>query len=73
MLMQGHQFRVHYDKLAISTGSQGSTFGIPGVNEHAFFLREVSPMWHSRMCPGRRCLHGCGGCSRSWANVCVAP
>ncbi|MEW5311892.1 MAG: hypothetical protein WDW38_003569 [Sanguina aurantia] len=37
----GLSFYVPYDKLAICTGSQGSTFGIPGVLEHAHFLRDV--------------------------------
>ncbi|GIL54148.1 hypothetical protein Vafri_9702 [Volvox africanus] len=37
----GVSFSVSYDKLAICTGSQGSTFGIPGVLEHAHFLRDV--------------------------------
>ncbi|EFJ46064.1 hypothetical protein VOLCADRAFT_63040, partial [Volvox carteri f. nagariensis] len=37
----GMSFAVSYDKLAICTGSQGSTFGIPGVLEHAHFLRDV--------------------------------
>lgn len=37
----GIKFFVNYDKLAIATGSQGSTFGIPGVQEHAHFLRDV--------------------------------
>ncbi|KAF5831526.1 hypothetical protein DUNSADRAFT_12996 [Dunaliella salina] len=34
-------FKVPYDKLVISTGSQGSTFGIPGVLEHTHFLRDL--------------------------------
>eukprot|EP00775_Hariotina_reticulata_P010169 gene10167-10329_t len=37
----GLKFYVNFDKLAICTGSQGSTFGIPGVEEHAHFLRDV--------------------------------
>jgi len=37
----GLRFYVSYDKLAICTGSQGSTFNIPGVLEHAHFLRDV--------------------------------
>ncbi|KAG2422820.1 hypothetical protein HXX76_015764 [Chlamydomonas incerta] len=37
----GVDFTVEYDKLAICTGSQGSTFGIPGVLENAHFLRDV--------------------------------
>ena len=31
--------RLQYDQLCISTGSQGSTFGIPGVEQHTHFLR----------------------------------
>eukprot|EP00877_Chromochloris_zofingiensis_P007537 jgi/Chrzof1/3036/Cz12g09060.t1 len=38
----GLRFFVNYDKLAIATGSQGSTFGIPGVEQHAHFLRDIS-------------------------------
>lgn len=37
----GIRFFVNYDKLAICTGAQGSTFGIKGVSEHAHFLRDV--------------------------------
>ncbi|KAG2490335.1 hypothetical protein HYH03_011284 [Edaphochlamys debaryana] len=37
----GVRFEVPYDKLAICTGSLGSTFGVPGVLEHAHFLRDV--------------------------------
>ncbi|GMH42376.1 hypothetical protein BSKO_10295 [Bryopsis sp. KO-2023] len=37
----GLKFDVGYDKLAICTGSQGSTFGIPGVEQHTHFLRDV--------------------------------
>jgi len=38
----GKEFEVQYDELAICTGAQGSTFGIPGVIEHALPLRDVS-------------------------------
>eukprot|EP01025_Chloroclados_australasicus_P067241 TRINITY_DN9298_c0_g1_i1.p1 TRINITY_DN9298_c0_g1~~TRINITY_DN9298_c0_g1_i1.p1 ORF type:complete len:583 (+),score=66.39 TRINITY_DN9298_c0_g1_i1:182-1750(+) len=38
----GALFVVDYDKLAICTGSQGSTFNIPGVHEYAYFLRDVT-------------------------------
>lgn len=38
----GLRFFVEYDKLAISTGSQGSTFGIPGVEQYTHFLRYVA-------------------------------
>ena len=34
-------FEISYDKLIIASGSEPTTFGIHGVEEHAFFLREV--------------------------------
>ncbi|CAI0407302.1 unnamed protein product [Linum tenue] len=37
-----HQFKVAYDKLVIAAGAEPLTFGIKGVKEHAFFLREVN-------------------------------
>ena len=37
----GVEFPIEYDRLVVSTGSQGSTFGTPGVEEHAHFLRDV--------------------------------
>ncbi|KAF2303410.1 hypothetical protein GH714_018102 [Hevea brasiliensis] len=37
-----HQFKVAYDKLVIAAGAEPLTFGIKGVNEHAYFLREVN-------------------------------
>ncbi|CBI18598.3 hypothetical protein VitviT2T_015017 [Vitis vinifera] len=37
-----YRFRVAYDKLVIASGAEPLTFGIKGVNEHAFFLREVN-------------------------------
>ncbi|KAL3596350.1 hypothetical protein D5086_007987 [Populus alba] len=37
-----YQFRVAYDKLVIAAGAEPLTFGIKGVKEHAFFLREVN-------------------------------
>ncbi|RKP33483.1 pyridine nucleotide-disulfide oxidoreductase-domain-containing protein, partial [Dimargaris cristalligena] len=35
------QFTVPYDKLIIAVGAESNTFGIPGVKEHALFLKEV--------------------------------
>lgn len=35
-------FEVPYDRLVIACGSYSQTFGIEGVREHAFFLRDVS-------------------------------
>ncbi|UKZ77078.1 hypothetical protein TrVFT333_004796 [Trichoderma virens FT-333] len=34
-------FDVEYDKLVIAVGAYSQTFGIPGVREHAHFLRDV--------------------------------
>lgn len=39
---QPHRFKVAYDKLVIAAGAEPLTFGIKGVKEHAFFLREVN-------------------------------
>ena len=39
---EGSEFEVQYDKLAIATGAQGSTFNIPGVDEYALPLRDVA-------------------------------
>lgn len=36
-----YRFKVAYDKLVIAAGSEPLTFGIKGVKEHAYFLREV--------------------------------
>lgn len=38
----GIHFFCEYDALAIATGSQGSTFGIPGVEQYTHFLRNAS-------------------------------
>ena len=37
-----YRFRVAYDKLVIAAGAEPLTFGIKGVKENAFFLREVN-------------------------------
>lgn len=37
----GLKFFVEYDKIVLAAGSQGSTFGIPGVEKHALPLRDV--------------------------------
>ncbi|KAI8366174.1 pyridine nucleotide-disulfide oxidoreductase-domain-containing protein [Blakeslea trispora] len=36
------QFSLDYDKLVIAVGAYSRTFGIPGVKEHACFLKEVN-------------------------------
>jgi NADH:ubiquinone reductase (non-electrogenic) len=40
--LDGLSFDVKYDQLVIATGAAGSTFGIPGVERHTHFLRDVS-------------------------------
>lgn len=35
-------FKVAYDKLVIAAGAEPLTFGVKGVKEYAFFLREVN-------------------------------
>ncbi|KAF8029812.1 hypothetical protein BT93_E2285 [Corymbia citriodora subsp. variegata] len=37
-----YRFKVAYDKLVIAAGAEPLTFGVKGVKEHAFFLREVN-------------------------------
>jgi len=37
-----NQLSLNYDHLIIGVGSYSNTFNIPGVKEHAFFLKEVS-------------------------------
>ncbi|TPX56611.1 hypothetical protein PhCBS80983_g04418 [Powellomyces hirtus] len=35
-------FTLSYDKLVIAVGAYSNTFGIPGVEQHGFFLKEIS-------------------------------
>ncbi|KAK6192799.1 hypothetical protein SNE40_004210 [Patella caerulea] len=35
------KYTINYDKLVIAVGALSNTFGVPGVEEHAFFLKEV--------------------------------
>lgn len=35
-------YTLSYDKLVIGVGALSSTFGVPGVKEHAFFLKEIN-------------------------------
>ncbi|KAF8489842.1 hypothetical protein JB92DRAFT_2755305 [Gautieria morchelliformis] len=37
----GPKFTVPYDKLVISVGAYAQTFGVPGVKEHAQFLKDI--------------------------------
>jgi len=41
--IQGHKrFDLNYDYLVIAVGAVNNTFGIPGVHEHAMFLKELA-------------------------------
>ncbi|KAJ3503014.1 hypothetical protein NMY22_g18395 [Coprinellus aureogranulatus] len=37
----GHPFNIRFDKLVIAVGAYSQTFNIPGVKEHAHFLKDV--------------------------------
>ena len=39
VLKEGLEYDLNYDKLVIGVGSLSNTFGVPGVKEHAFFLK----------------------------------
>lgn len=38
----GRPFDVSYDQLVVAVGAMPATFGIPGVREHAIFLRDLA-------------------------------
>jgi NADH:ubiquinone reductase (non-electrogenic) len=38
---EGMALELSYDKLVVAVGAQPNTFGIPGVQEHALFLKEA--------------------------------
>lgn len=38
---EGHAFEVPYDTLVIAVGAVSNTFNVPGVAEHALFLKEL--------------------------------
>ncbi|GLC47157.1 hypothetical protein PLESTB_001387100 [Pleodorina starrii] len=35
------QFEIQYDKAVVAVGEQPATFGVPGVREHCFFMKEI--------------------------------
>jgi len=45
------ELQLSYDKLVVAVGSQPNTFGIPGVQQHALFLKEAadSSKLHARL------------------------
>ncbi|BCR90162.1 uncharacterized protein ACHE_60048A [Aspergillus chevalieri] len=40
--LKDESFKIFYDKVVISPGCSTNTFNIPGVNEHAFMVKNVS-------------------------------
>lgn len=40
--LDGRRFPLPFDHLVIAVGSTSATFGVPGVTEHALFLKELS-------------------------------
>lgn len=40
--LNGEELELNYDKLVIGVGAVSNTFGVPGVYEHAFFLKEIA-------------------------------
>ncbi len=39
--LDGHEFSATYDVLVIAVGAVSNTFGVPGVADHAMFLKEL--------------------------------
>ncbi|CAK4111107.1 unnamed protein product [Aphanomyces euteiches] len=39
--LSNRDYKVNYDMLVVACGSRPLTFGLPGVEEHAFFLKEI--------------------------------
>ncbi|KAK0058816.1 internal alternative NAD(P)H-ubiquinone oxidoreductase A1 mitochondrial-like isoform X2 [Biomphalaria pfeifferi] len=42
VLKPSHQYTLHYDLLVLGVGALTNTFGVPGVQDYAFFLKEVA-------------------------------
>ncbi|XP_066932061.1 probable NADH dehydrogenase [Clytia hemisphaerica] len=40
--ISGKEFTLNYDKLVIAVGCTSNSFGIPGVAEHTFFMKEIA-------------------------------
>ena len=38
---QKFTYKIKYDKIVIGVGAKSNSFGVPGVEEHAFFLKEI--------------------------------
>jgi NADH dehydrogenase FAD-containing subunit len=42
-----------YDYLLYAVGAESATFGVPGVREHCYFLKEVADAMRLRRAPVR--------------------
>jgi len=40
--MPDRKFKVYYDKLVVAVGTKVNDYGIPGVNEHALYMKETN-------------------------------
>lgn len=40
--LTGEQYSIDYDQLVIAVGCTSNSFGIPGVYEHTFFMKEIA-------------------------------
>jgi len=40
--LSGKEYSLDYDKLVIAVGCASNTFGIPGVKQHTFFMKEIA-------------------------------
>ena len=41
-VLNNERYEVSYDKLVIAVGARSNTFNVPGVEKHAFFLKEIA-------------------------------
>ena len=41
-VLNNKRYEVSYDKLVIAVGARSNTFNVPGVERHAFFLKEIA-------------------------------
>ena len=41
-VLNNKRYKVNYDKLVAAVGARSNTFNVPGVEKHAFFLKEVA-------------------------------
>ena len=82
-ISDGHRFTVVYDTLVVAVGAVSNTFNVPGVADHALFLKELSRCAAScaavsfNASSGRtfRTFRAANGnaCSISWCAAAVRP